>query len=336
MTFASFAEVAAGPDPFEFAIRDFNGDTALDLLVGNTSFAGARFVAGTGAGTFAAPATVTTGTNVPAVLDADLDHDGIADLVLTISDADRLEILHGRGNGTFTPVDQVALSLYPQNGAVGDFNEDGTADLAIPRVSHPSGPGALSVLIGACPDGPTPTLMSLEQIDVTTERVRIRWYGTDQSGLAATIERRTHEQAWTKLGDAVVDREGHLEWEDHDISPGMAFAYRAVLHDESGAVPTDEIWVDVPGAVLALYGARPNPSSDDRLTVTFSLPARQPATLALYDLAGRLVASRELEPIAAGLHRVTFGERTPLASGVYVVRLSYGGRSLSSRVTVMR
>ena len=84
---------------------------------------------------------------------------------------------------------------------------------------------------------------------------------------------------------------------------------------------------------FALRGTFPNPTTD-ALHVGFSLADSRHATLSLYDVTGRRVASREVGVLGAGRHTVTLAERLP--AGLYVVRLSQGGRSLTTRAAVVR
>ena len=86
---------------------------------------------------------------------------------------------------------------------------------------------------------------------------------------------------------------------------------------------------------LTLTGASPNPAGD-ALAVAFTLPARQSGSLELFDLRGRRVARRELADLDAGRHRVTFAEGRGLPAGVYLVRLTHGGRSLTAKACVVR
>lgn len=113
--------------------------------------------------------------------------------------------------------------------------------------------------------------------------------------------------------------------------------------DETGVVDGSEIAVSDPFVVLgatavgddgAAFALRPasNPATGP-LQVRLSLPSRAPAALIVLDVAGRAVMSREVGTLGPGAHTVRLGA---LPVGVYVVRLSQAGRSLSARVAVLR
>lgn len=92
---------------------------------------------------------------------------------------------------------------------------------------------------------------------------------------------------------------------------------------------------DGPAVELALKGVTPNPSHSDRgVNVAFSLANARQATLSLYDVSGRRVAFREVGSMGPGRHTVNLA--AGLRAGVYVVRLSQGGRNLSARASVVR
>ena len=70
--------------------------------------------------------------------------------------------------------------------------------------------------------------------------------------------------------------------------------------------------------------------------MSFSLPGDDPATLELVDLNGRRVMSREVGSLGAGSHTLSLQSETAgLSSGVYLLRLSQRGHSLSSKVVLM-
>jgi hypothetical protein len=86
---------------------------------------------------------------------------------------------------------------------------------------------------------------------------------------------------------------------------------------------------------FALDGARPNPVSNARLHISFSLPSADPATLELIDIVGRRVAAREVGALGAGRHEVDLSGGTALAPGLYLVRLTQGTHHGVTRVTVL-
>jgi len=89
----------------------------------------------------------------------------------------------------------------------------------------------------------------------------------------------------------------------------------------------------VPGA-SADFALRPigNPSAG-ALRVAFSLPSNAAAKFDVFDVTGRSVATRDVAD-GAGAHTLRVAEWVP--AGVYVVRLSQAGRSLSTRITVVK
>jgi len=84
---------------------------------------------------------------------------------------------------------------------------------------------------------------------------------------------------------------------------------------------------------FALEGFRPNPSRGP-LTVSLALPAAEPATLQLFDLAGRRVAEREVGTLGAGRHLVRLDPGAWIAPGVYLLRLTQGARTATARAVV--
>ena len=137
-----------GVFPTQLVAADFNGDGKIDLAVLNTCgtddsgcFPQAApqgpgtvtILLNNGDGTFTvSPASLTTG-NIPyAIAAADLNSDGVLDLVVANQSSNNLTILMGNGDGTFTPTTaSPATGNAPSAIAIGDFNGEGNLDLAV-------------------------------------------------------------------------------------------------------------------------------------------------------------------------------------------------------------
>jgi hypothetical protein len=70
--------------------------------------------------------------------------------------------------------------------------------------------------------------------------------------------------------------------------------------------------------------------------VTFSLPVARSAKLGLYDVSGRRVLEREVGSLGPGVRTVTLDGPAILPAGIYVIRLTQAGRSLTTRVALIR
>jgi len=96
------------------------------------------------------------------------------------------------------------------------------------------------------------------------------------------------------------------------------------------------VGVGEPGpAKLAIRGVMPNPTKDE-LRVSLSLGDLAPATLEVFDVSGRQLAARRVEGMGPGWHTVTVGDPSRLPAGLYLIRLTEGRRSLTTRAAVIR
>ena len=125
-------------------------------------------------------------------------------------------------------------------------------------------------------------------------------------------------------------------FEDRDVRPGERYGYRLEVHADGEQATLDPVWVTIPHtAVLSLAGASPNPS-ERGISVRFSLPGAEPATLELFDLRGRRIAAREVGTLGPGEHLVPLADRPGLPAGVYLVRLTYPRQVLTAKALVVR
>jgi hypothetical protein len=178
---------------------------------------------------------------------------------------------------------------------------------------------------------PTPTQLSLVSAQATPGEVHLRWYA-GESVVDATVERREEPGDWATAARVNSDGSGYITFQDRDVRAGARYGYRVI----TGGSPLGEVWVDVPLATgFALGGVRPNPVTDD-LAVTFSLPDASRARLELLDLAGRRLKTVDVGGLGGGIHVVKLGEGRVLPAGIYLVRLTRAGRSLTTRAVVIR
>ncbi|MBI1795447.1 MAG: T9SS type A sorting domain-containing protein [Candidatus Eisenbacteria bacterium] len=183
-------------------------------------------------------------------------------------------------------------------------------------------------------DGPVAVAVSLTSAEAQPGWVRLTWSAAAGPAIA-TVERRTTSSDWVTLASITADGTGRFVYEDRSVTPGMRYGYRLAYRD--GAIPshTVETWVDVPAPRFALGRLTPNPSAGDPL-VSFSLSSSAPATLELFDLAGRVVDSYEVGSLGMGAHELRLGERSRLRTGVYTVRLRQGNQSATARAVIIR
>jgi hypothetical protein len=128
-------------------VGDFNGDGIADLAVANDFNPGSLSVfLGHGDGTFAPAQTYATSLYPSSVVAGDVNGDGIVDLLATsFEDATgAVNVLLGRGDGTFAPAQTYAAGPYPTGLMVADFNGDGLPDLAVANANNEEA----SVLLG--------------------------------------------------------------------------------------------------------------------------------------------------------------------------------------------
>jgi hypothetical protein len=86
---------------------------------------------------------------------------------------------------------------------------------------------------------------------------------------------------------------------------------------------------------FTLFAPYPNPTAGP-MSLDYHIDEEGPVTVALYDVAGRLVSvlmENEFQPAGPGtIHFDTRG----MAAGVYFVRMELDSRSVSRRITIVR
>jgi len=182
-------------------------------------------------------------------------------------------------------------------------------------------------------DGPVPVLLSLAESEASSARIVLTWHGHGASELEAFVERRTDPSGWESLGLAEVVGSDRLRFEDASVLPGVRYAYRLVSRE--GTALTSENWVEAQAIALSLSGFTPNPARG-RPAIRLSLPDESEASLALFDVRGRMVASREVGSLGPGSHLVELDPGEELEAGIYWLRLTHGGRSVTARGVVVR
>ena len=157
-TFAPSVTYAAGGSAQYVAsvtTGDFNGDGKQDIATASAGVV--AMLLGNGDGTFQ-PAVTYQGSQIPlAAIAADFNGDGFLDLAVTDGTSGTVNVLAGRGDGSFTE----PYAAYNSGGsnpsflAVGDFNGDGRTDLAVANSGSYNFNGSslggnnVSVLLGA-------------------------------------------------------------------------------------------------------------------------------------------------------------------------------------------
>jgi hypothetical protein len=334
---------------------DFDEDGITDLAVVRQVAAGRVVVlrgqgsSGVGNGTFASGVSIPCGASPTSVLACDLNGNGVADLLIPNgSGAGTVTAMFGKGVGGVGDGSFEAPQTLPAGGDVeglvlGDFDEDGSPDLAVPVAG-----GTLGVLLGRCPAA-TATGVTLlepnggEQWPVGTEQI-ISWAKGPAVPLVTIELSRDNGLNWETMATGQTGTS--FAW---TVTPPQAGSASALVRIYDPSVPgrsdaSDAAFriaaptVGAPAgspAAFGLNGVFPNPAGA-RFMVSFSLPGSGPARLELIDIAGRRIASREVGMLGPGSHAVDLGPRPLPPGGVYMVRLTRGGEQVTRKVVVVK
>jgi len=145
---------------YQAVVADFNKDGHADLAISeNNGGMGFLVLLGKGDGTFLAPTSFAIPTQGFGLAVGDFNNDGIPDLEVTTPFDAGVNIFLGDGTGKFTPVNNPVTGTLPTANAgipgftaptsvaIGDFNNDGKADVIV-VLGLTGGSSAVAVLLG--------------------------------------------------------------------------------------------------------------------------------------------------------------------------------------------
>jgi len=175
-------------------------------------------------------------------------------------------------------------------------------------------------------DAPVPVLATLASATAKPGQVDLSWYAREAT--SASVFRRTNDAGWSVVGLADSRGDGLLTYTDRAVTAGR-YAYRLGFGEQF----TPETWVGVPsGYTLALEGSTQNPARGP-LQIAFTLADDSPATLDVFAVNGRRVASRDVRSMGAGPHQLDLSGEG-MRPGVYWIRLTQAGRTISKKAVV--
>lgn len=163
-------------------------------------------------------------------------------------------------------------------------------------------------------------------------RAIVEWSLAEPRGTIAVL-RRQGEEAWRHEAD-LDSNEGTYRFEDRDVVAGEVYRYGIALGSADAQNPIGQVEVAMP-ALLGLRLDRLRLLGGTELAIDFSLGMEAPARLELFDVSGRIVASRVIVDFARGPHREVLGTAA-LPSGIYWLRLRQGAQQARRSVLIRR
>jgi hypothetical protein len=184
-------------------------------------------------------------------------------------------------------------------------------------------------------DHPVAALASVVSASGHPDRAEVEWMVS--SAAPVNVYRTRDGAVWERLTTVSPDGSGRLVYRDLNVTAGQRYGYRLGVTAAGQEVLIGDVWVDVPAGTSFALRPVQNPVSGGVLTVSFSLPKNAPASLEILDLGGRRVAREEVGGFGAGTHVLTLRQlQGKLGEGVYMVRLTQGGRSVTTKVSVIQ
>jgi hypothetical protein len=246
----------------------------------------------------------------------DADHDGIPDLTVKFSRSAVAALLSAGNAVTVSVGGSIGIDCFVAN------------DVIKVKAATLPAPAAGSVVAAG-------------------STVKLTWDKDNDPSLVDVIASYDNGVTWN-VAARNVPNNGKYDWHVPNVSTSQARVGITTVISESGSdlVTGREFGESgafrIEGATgvgndpiaFALYGVRPNPGHGS-LNVTFSLPSGAPAKLAVYDVSGREMVSRDVSGLGAGRHVVSFGQYERMPAGVYLVHLSQGGHSLKMTAVVI-
>jgi len=100
------------------------------------------------------------------------------------------------------------------------------------------------------------------------------------------------------------------------------------------STPSLDMDEDIIANQFALFPNYPNPFNPVT-TIGFSLPDAQQVTLSVYNLVGQQVVTLVNKELPAGYHAINWHAEN-MASGVYLSKLSSGGKTITQKMLLMK
>ncbi|MCH7526309.1 MAG: VCBS repeat-containing protein [Planctomycetes bacterium] len=211
-TFDPQIVINVGVAPRGIAVLDYDGDGDQDIANTNSISGNISLITNFGGGNFDATPSFFDpgGIGEWSLAAADMNHDGITDLVCGARSSQRMIVLLGNGDGTFTFASSTPCGGRTWMIAIGDVNGDGHKDVATANSSSNNA----AIMLGD---------------------------GLGGLGAATTYPVGSFPLA-TDLGD--IDGDGDLDWTTSSFS---AAQWQVFTNDGSGVFTTHEI-VNAPAA----------------------------------------------------------------------------------------
>ncbi|HNG30477.1 MAG TPA: FG-GAP-like repeat-containing protein, partial [Blastocatellia bacterium] len=140
-TFGAPVNFGVGSLPLSIAVGDANLDGRPDLIVGNAISNSVSVLLGNGAGSFGTATHFNTATRPEFVAVSDFNLDGKLDLAAANNTSNNVSVLLNICNGTpciatnFGAATNFNAGTQPNSVVNGDFNQDGSLDLAVANVA---------------------------------------------------------------------------------------------------------------------------------------------------------------------------------------------------------
>jgi len=354
-TFAPRRDLPAGigaSNDFTVSLADMNLDGKLDLVGGGI------VMLGNGDGNFGAITTYLPGLPRYSSV-ADFDGDGRLDVAAAYEEQDGdVAVVLGKGDGTFEFEGRYGAGKGPNSITAADLDRDGRPDLAVANVSSKSVSWMRN--LGRTP---APTTLRFAFTPKTLNRgSRGRWVTGLLEPLPPLSAKDIDISSIRLSGTVPVDPAAPTEFGDHD---GNGVVDLTVKFDRAAVEATvsegDSVPVTVSGKVgghafsgtdfIRVRGLNPlaaaaedgplsiraaSPTTVGRLAVQFTLRDASPARLELIDVAGRVLASREVGAMGAGPHSLDFAGERSVPPGAYFLRVTQGWAVARARVAILQ